>query len=145
MSRCWSRRCGAWTYHRYRNVPVDESLWVLMGRIIEVPVGPDNEGAMLLIEVDELDEDEIFGIRGGPAVERAQNTLEGAIDRLRPTLDTLVAKLEALPRRPDSLSVQFGVKFTASALPILVSASSEAQLQLTLTWTSVVPAPVHGG
>jgi hypothetical protein len=103
-----------------------------MRRLVEFEA-PGN--ATLIVEVDEPE-------RGGPrpagvgsgAIERATIGLDQAISKVRPLADLLLAELQALSRRPDGVSVEFGIKFNAAAGIIVASTAVEGNCKVTLSW-----------
>ncbi len=106
-----------------------------MRRLVEFRVGEGDE--VVLVEIDEPvegagEETAAFGSWKKPA--KAQQTLEEALDRVRPAAEALRAKLGGLVEPPDEMSVAFGVKLTASAGAVLASAGVEANYTVTMTW-----------
>lgn len=72
--------------------------------------------------------------RGGVLVEKAETSFAEAIDRLKPTLETIIDRIEGLARRPDDVTVELGVKLSAKAGAVIASTDAEANLKLALTW-----------
>ena len=91
-------------------------------------------GGEILVEVD-LPETEgvVRAARGGELVARAGQTLEDAMDAVRPAILAVVSKLQALST-PDQINVEFGIKLGAKAGAFLTSADAEANFKIILSW-----------
>ena len=66
--------------------------------------------------------------------EKAQETFEAALDKIRPAAQTIIQKLRALHDPPDQIQVEFGLKLNAQAGAFIAAASTEANYKVTLTW-----------
>ena len=87
--------------------------------------------------------------RGGlprDLVERSSQTLDEAIERVKPAAQALVAAMTDLPRRPDELTVTFGIQLSGSMGAIIASTAATANIAITLTWRKpqAVPADDEG-
>lgn len=103
-----------------------------MKRLVEFPL---EDGTSLLVEVDETEEE--AGLtrvsRHDPGViERAQQTLEKSLDRVRPAAQYILEKLQGLHDSPDEIEVEFGLKLSAGSGIIL--AAGEANYNVKLKW-----------
>jgi hypothetical protein len=67
-------------------------------------------------------------------VQRAQDTFETAVDKLRPAIDYLNQQLTAFRNSPDNVELEFGIKLTAAAGAIIASAGTEANFKVKLCW-----------
>jgi hypothetical protein len=114
-----------------------------MTTVLELPVSAAGGDGVVLIEIDDdqvtKSERLALGARHA-STDVAQRTFADSIDQIRPAIVAVLAKMEAMPRRPDTVCLEFGVKFGAKAVPILVAASAEAHLKLTLTWNREAPS-----
>ena len=72
--------------------------------------------------------------RGGDVVQRAGQTFEAALERVRPAAQAIIAKLRALHDPPDEIEVEFGIKMSAEAGAFVAAAGMEANYKVTLTW-----------
>jgi hypothetical protein len=103
-----------------------------MRRIIEFPV-PD--GGVLLVEVDEP---EGAGPRpagtGEGAIERATMGLDQAISKVRPLAEQLLTQLRGLTRRPDQVTVEFGIKLNVTAGIVIANTAVEGNCKVSLSW-----------
>ncbi|WP_300039510.1 CU044_2847 family protein [uncultured Roseobacter sp.] len=92
-------------------------------------------GQTLGIEVDVLIEDvddTLVSTRGGDP-----NTVafSEAMDRIKPMANQLIGTLKDLAETPDTVAVKFGLKLSAGAGVIVAKASTEANFEVSLTWT----------
>lgn len=67
-----------------------------------------------------------------PAV--AQESLDNALERSMPAARAWAGKLRSLVDAPDELTIEFGIKLTASAGAVLASAAVEANYTVTMMW-----------
>lgn len=105
-----------------------------MKRLLEFTL---EDGNTIWVEVDEPE------TPGGAArvsrndqktVEKANQSFETALDKVKPTANAVIAKLRSLVDAPDEISVEFGLKFSAEAGVVLASAGIEANYKVTLKW-----------
>jgi hypothetical protein len=107
-----------------------------MKRLIEFPM---EDGATILVEAEVPEEPGMIpAARGERGVLKAQQTfeqtLEAALDRIRPAAQVLIQKLRALHDPPDEIQVEFGLSLNAQAGAFIAAASTEAHYKITLTW-----------
>jgi Trypsin-co-occurring domain 1 len=98
-------------------------------RLVAFPVG-DNQ--TILGEVDDPNVGNQPVARG--TAERARETFETAIAQIRPGVEALMAQLRDLTARPEQVSLEFGIKFTAGADALIAKTSVEGNVKVTLTW-----------
>ncbi len=111
-----------------------------MKRLVEFPL---QEGGTLLVEVDEPERSAEMPTRGGvikaarpgEIADKAQDTFEDALDKIKPAAQAVIDKLRELHDAPDEISVEFGIKLSAEAGAFIASAGVEANYEVTLTWT----------
>lgn len=72
------------------------------------------------------------------AAQRASQSFEDAIDRIRPAADSLLAALTALTHTPDEVNVEFGVELTAEAGAFIANIGSTANFKVSLVWRNSV-------
>ena len=79
-------------------------------------------------------------------VERSSQTLDEAVARVKPAAQALVTAMTDLPRRPDELTVTFGIELSGSMGAIIASTAAKANIAITLTWRApqVIPAGGEG-
>jgi hypothetical protein len=101
---------------------------VMGSRLVEFPVA----GGKVLVEVD----DPAVGTRpvSRSAIERAKESFETAVAQVKPGVEALMEQLRGLSRKPDQVSLEFGIKFTAEADALIAKSSLEGNIKVTLSW-----------
>src|SRR5437899_724717 len=56
------------------------------------------------------------------------------IDVIKPISKSIIDTIDQMPRKPDSATAEFGLKFSVEGGVILAKASDEASLTVSLTW-----------
>ena len=104
-----------------------------MKRLIEFPL---EGGGSIMVEVDEprAEGSPVRGAHPPEVVEKARQTFETALDKLRPTAAAIITKLRDLSEPPNEVVVEFGIKLSADAGVVLASAGAEANFTVTMTW-----------
>jgi hypothetical protein len=108
-----------------------------MKQLVEFPV---EGGGTVVVEVDEPESEGgiVRAGRPGEIIARSAQTFQDAIERVRPTAETisesLVARLHSMDNAPDEIAVVFGLKLNTEAGVFLASVGSEATFEVTLTW-----------
>lgn len=103
-----------------------------MKQIVEFPT---EDGGSILIEV-------IAEETGGMAPasplselpQKAQQTFEDALDRVRVTARAILTKVRSLPESPSEVEVEFGIKMDAAAGAIISTLGLEANFKIVLKW-----------
>lgn len=72
--------------------------------------------------------------RPGQSVGNAADTLRDAVDRVRPAVQDIVDSLRTMPRRPDRITLEFGVKLTAEAGAVVAKTAAEAHFTVGVEW-----------
>jgi hypothetical protein len=116
--------------HSFENIqPGEES----MKRFVEFPL---EDGGTILVEVDEPES--VRGTarvaRDTKTIEKAKQTFESALDKIKPTANAVISKLRDLHDSPDEVTVEFGLKLNGEAGVVFAAASVEANYKVTLTW-----------
>jgi hypothetical protein len=91
--------------------------------------GTGEDGASVLVEIDQEDPGFERVSRSGRAVQAAQ-TLETALDAVLPAARVMVEKAQTISPHTSEVEVQFGVRLTASAGAAIASAGGEGHFQL---------------
>ncbi len=108
-----------------------------MRRLVAYRLG-DEEGQTVLVEVDEPTQEasgeETAAFKSWREPEEAEQTLDEALENVKPAADILLSKLGELAVRPDETMIAFGVKLTVKSGAVLASAGVEANFNVTLTW-----------
>ncbi|MFL5732962.1 MAG: CU044_2847 family protein [Chloroflexia bacterium] len=113
-----------------------------MKRLVEFPM---EDGSTILVEVDEpgMGTGPLRGGRPGEMIERARVTYEEALGKIQPAAISIIQRMRQLPEPPSQIAVELGIGLSAEAGAFLASASTQANLKVTLTWADlkVLPAP----
>ena len=103
-----------------------------MKHLVEFPL---EDGSTVLVESDEPEKGPVVrGITPHELAEKAEQTLETALDKIRPVAAAVIAKLRDLSDAPEQVEVEFGIKLGAKAGAFLASADTEATFKVTMTW-----------
>jgi hypothetical protein len=103
-----------------------------MGYLMEVPV---ESGGRLVVEVadDDLPGSLELAARGpGEVVARASESLEAALDSLRPVVRTVREKLGEMS--PDETTVEFGLVLGGETGIVVAKGTAEVHFTVTLSW-----------
>ena len=98
-----------------------------MKRIIEFK--QDDKTIFVEVQQDPSGGDQLSG-RG--AVEKAKQSFEEVVAGIGPIANTILRQIAAL--EPESISVEFGIKFNAQIGVILASSAIEGNCKVTLGW-----------
>ena len=106
-----------------------------MSYLVEFPTGRADGGSVIV----ELGDEQLAGfspaaVSPGEVAAKATASLEDALDRLIPTIQTIGDRVKSLA--PDECSVALGVKLTAEAGVIVAKAAGEANFTITLKWVA---------
>jgi len=104
-----------------------------MKHLIEFPL---ENGETILVEVDEPEASGLVPVaRPGEIAAKATQTFESAMDQIKPLASGIVQKLRALSEPADEITVEFGLKLTASAgIYLAAGVGGEANYKVTLKW-----------
>ncbi|MGK5733330.1 CU044_2847 family protein [Streptomyces sp. URMC 124] len=92
------------------------------------------DGVEAVVEVAE-DEPGIVAVsRLGDAIADATGSLEEGLDRIRSVAQTTLNRLIALPRPPQEVTVEFGVRFNAAAGAVIAKTEAEGHLKVAMVW-----------
>lgn len=107
-----------------------------MKKLVEFPL---EDGSSIIVEVDEKPHDEYDGIRGetnNRVVERAEKTLEAAIDQVKNSADMIIKRMVNLTEKPDEIEIEFGLKLSTQLGAVIASGTVEANYVIKLKWSS---------
>lgn len=104
-----------------------------MKSLIEFPL---EDGSSVVMEGDEPEGSVVRAARPGEIVARAGQTLEAALERIKPAAEVILSKLSSLSERPSEVEVEFGIKVSAEAGMVVASGKLEANYTVKLKWTS---------
>lgn len=104
-----------------------------MKRLIEFPL---EDGSFIMVETDSIETagSTVRGMHVSEVAEKARQTFETSLERIKPTAAAIIAKLRELSDQPEQVAVEFGVKLSAAAGVVLASSALEANFKVTLMW-----------
>ncbi|KNE81916.1 MULTISPECIES: CU044_2847 family protein [Streptomyces] len=89
--------------------------------------------------VVELSEGQGSGVirasRGEGLIEYSVDTFEAGMARVRHVVEALLEPLADLPRSPDHIRAEFGLRVTAEAGLVVANGSGDAHIALELEWS----------
>ncbi|MGQ0775312.1 MAG: CU044_2847 family protein [Pseudonocardiales bacterium] len=107
--------------------------------LIEVPV---EAGGRLLVQVSDLElpgDLQLASTRPGEVITKARQTLEQALDQIKPAVGAVLDRLKAMS--PDEVSVEFGLTLSAETGIVVAKGTTEMHFAVTLTWKRPNPEP----
>jgi hypothetical protein len=105
-----------------------------MKQLAEFPLQGTNE--TVFVEIESPREGLLPVANPGDIAVKVQQTLEAALQRIKPAASAVVSTLKSIADSPDEIKVEFGVKLSAKAGAVLASADAEANYKITLSWKS---------
>ena len=103
-----------------------------MGQLVEFPLA---SGGSVLVQVPEHPAGPVTrGLKGADVTERAQQTFEEAVSRVRPAVEGVITQLRSLTEAPDEVHVEFGLDLHAEAGAFIAAVSTTANFTVALTW-----------
>ncbi len=103
-----------------------------MAYLVEIPVEGGGQLRVQASEEELAGALELAAVRPGEVAVRARESLEHALDDLKPAISATVKRLRALA--PDEMSVEFGLVLTAESGAIIAKGSAEVHFTVALTW-----------
>ncbi|MFI2410375.1 CU044_2847 family protein [Streptomyces sp. NPDC018947] len=101
-----------------------------------------SDGTAVLVEVEGQQGSGIDRVGRGPGsgiVRDSAHTLQEALAHIRPAVEAVADSVRGLTSRPDSVSVEFGIKLSAEAGVVVAKAASEANFAVRLEWDARDP------
>ena len=94
------------------------------------------DGTPVLVKVSDSIQGDLVtrGLGDSEVVERAQRTFEAALRPIRAVSEGMLSELRAVTRQPDTVSIEFGLEFSASSSAVLVGATGSASIRVQLGW-----------
>src|SRR4051812_34872323 len=111
------------------------------------------DGRSIWVEIDDDTQDEVGRYqrvardRGSDLTKAAMQSLESALEAIKPAAEELATTLLSLARRPSAVEIQFGLKLSGEVGAIIASTSAEGNIGVKLTWDreSLAPPGIPGG
>jgi hypothetical protein len=115
-----------------------------MAEMVAFTIG-DGE-AQVFVDVAD-DEDGVQRVsRGGDAIRTATATFEAGFVHVRDAAAHAIAQLTALPQRPSTVELEFGVRISAQAGAVFARTGADGHLKVRMVWESHAPgAPSEAG
>lgn len=101
-----------------------------------------SDGTAVRVEVDGQQDSGIDRVGRGSvseAIRGSAHTLQEALAHIRPAVEAVADSVRDLASRPDSVSVEFGIKLSAEAGVVVAKAASEANFAVRLEWNAREP------
>jgi hypothetical protein len=101
---------------------------------------PTEDGGEVLVEVD----DEDPGFRPAStagAIAEAKKAFERALDDVNGAAERALSVFRNGALRPDSIEIEFGVRFNAEVGAVIAKTSADGHLTVKLAWSSALPQP----
>lgn len=103
-----------------------------MKQLIEFPL---EDGTSILVETEAAEGSGVVrAARSEGVPEKARQTFEAALEKIRPAAGVIIQKLRTLHDAPDEITVEFGLKMSAEAGAIVAAGGVEANYTVTLKW-----------
>ncbi|GAA1214368.1 hypothetical protein GCM10009665_00140 [Kitasatospora nipponensis] len=97
---------------------------------------PFENGETMLVELPEGQGSGVLrASRGEALVESSAETFESGLGRVRHLATAILERLTDLPRRPDHIRAEFGIRLTAEAGLVVAKGSGDAHIVLELEWS----------
>ena len=97
----------------------------------------DGTDQTVVIEVATLDgeyEGEVEASRASDVIRKATKSLQEVLNPIEPLAQAVVAKVQSMGSKPDEVTIQFGVKISATAGALITSSTLDANFQIKLKW-----------
>jgi len=96
------------------------------------------DGSQILVEIEEPDNVEGYRLATGGQilVTRAATTLSETFQSLSPIVKCITDSFKRLPQRPDSIKLEFGLKFGVKGELVIASGQGEGTCKIELSWNT---------
>ncbi|MFD9002038.1 CU044_2847 family protein [Streptomyces sp. NPDC059582] len=102
---------------------------------MEVPVSvTDGRPEVVKIQVEAHGDGLVRVARPGQVVARATRSLGEMVAAVRPVAQNFVDGFQDMARRPDEITVEFGLTLSAEADVVISSTSAQANFKVVLVW-----------
>jgi hypothetical protein len=103
-----------------------------MRYLVEYPL---EGGGSVAVEADGAAHAAVRGWTRDEATARASETLERAIDRVRPAAEAVLASFRDAAQRPNDIEIEFGIALTAEAGAVIARTQGEVHFRVTVRWS----------
>lgn len=98
-------------------------------------------GETLTFEVEEYDGPVQAGRRWDELVDGAGQAVDKGIEQVKAIAAQVATKVAHMPKRPDRVAVEMGIKVTGGLTVAVAKSSSEAHIKVTVEWTNPAESP----
>ena len=104
-----------------------------MNKPIEFPLA---NGGVIVVEIDESERglERVSAGRGTEYGERANETFEEALAKIKPAVDVIINTLRTLNNLPDEAEVEFGMKMSLDYGVVITTHSLDSNFKVKLVW-----------
>ena len=104
-----------------------------MSRLVNFDVG---DGQSVLIEVEDVQSDAVKPVSKRPdeIAAKAKQTFDDALDNLKPMVERIRARVDAMTQPADEVEVKFSVKLSGEIGAVVTKVGGEATYEITLKW-----------
>ncbi|MYW90904.1 hypothetical protein G3I59_09885 [Amycolatopsis rubida] len=78
-------------------------------------------------------------VGGGASIEQASESVQEALQRVRPAAEAVLAEFRAMEWQPSKVSPQFGIRVTGEANLASAKTAGEANFTVSMEWTAPSP------
>jgi hypothetical protein len=103
-----------------------------MGYLVEYPL---EGGGFVAVEAGDSARDVVRGWHKEEATVRATETLERAIDRVRPAAEAVLTAFRDAAHQPEDIEIEFGIALTAEAGAVIARTQGEVHFRVTVRWS----------
>jgi len=100
--------------------------------LLEIPV---DAGGRLVVQASEDDlpgDLELAALSPGEIAARARESLEQALDQIKPAVEAVVDRLRAMS--PDEVAVEFGIVLSAESGVVIAKGGADVHFTVNVTW-----------
>ncbi|MGV9386817.1 CU044_2847 family protein [Nonomuraea sp. NPDC003707] len=107
---------------------------IAMAYYVRMPVEGSAEAVLIEVSANGEGDELVRAAQPGAVIDRVGESVQAAVAKLRPAVAAVTEQLTKMPTRPDHITVEFGIKFTAELGAVIANAGSEASFGITMTW-----------
>jgi hypothetical protein len=97
-------------------------------------VSLESEGHQVLIEADEDIQIQGEGLKQVTSMDQIEKSLQKMLNIVTPFCNALLKNFDALSRKPQSATAEFGLGFSGEGNAFIVKIAAEASVRVTLHW-----------